>query len=262
MRILIFLLLTCFASLSFGQFPNEVGTVKSFKIRKMTITATEYENNKIKEKNYIVNEFDENGNNISFSLLNKKKKLEYFSNTIYFTQEHKEIRKEFNGDSSLLSIYIGIKDTLKNTQTNLQISSNGDTLVYQIRYLNKFGKDSLLYTWTKNSPEFMITGRWDYDSLGNLLSINSQSYYTKQDRDCELRYSLEDKLISKTCNTKEENITYFYEDKTGSLYRVKAYCVAGGKRVATKNEDGLVTNISYTDKKGKILTNIKFEYDK
>jgi hypothetical protein len=106
----------------------------------------------------------------------------------------------------------------------------------------------------------MLISEKRFDNNGNLLS--SQSYNYQKSGNCMTMRDSKNKLVSIKCNDENKEIRKIIKDSEGYLSGIKLVSEKGGERIETKLENGLVEKVEYFSKKGKLLAEIRYTYEK
>lgn len=239
-------------------------------IIKIIIEGFEYKNDSLIKQTYLVDELDKFGNTVSFKTYDLNDSLvretKYkFSND--GTTEYGEMRDK-NGN--LKYSLVTIKNEEKRSIRKMQINSKSDTLVEQIWIKDNNLNDSILFNvrngkrivthkWNYNQGD-MLTSEERFDKNGNLLT--NQSYTYQKSGKCMKKSDDSNKLISHKCVQGNKEIWKLLKNSEGYRSGIKLVSEIGGERIETKLENGLVEKIEYVSKKGKLLAEIRYIYEK
>jgi len=239
-------------------------------ISKKIIQGFEYQNDSIVKQTYLVDELDKFGNTISFrkydlnDSLVRETKYKFSDDG---TTEYGEMRDK---DGNLKYSMVTIKNKEKRSIRRMQINSKNDTLVEQIWIRDKNLNDSILYRvkngkrivsrkWNYNQGN-MLTSEERYDKNGNLIS--NQSYTYQKNGNCMKKRNDRNKLVSHKCKKGNKEIRKILKNSEGYRAGIKLVSEKGGERIETKLENGLLEKIEYYSRKGKLLAEIKYTYEK
>jgi hypothetical protein len=246
---------------------NPDSLISKNKIKKCIIKAEEFENDSLVQSAKQIEIYNEDGQPSSFTSYDQDDKQTHIYTYYYhdggLTKETFDINQ--NGDTAFRQIFKHTQDgrIIENYQIKYK---TGDTLVKQKWIKDHQGKDSVLYT----AGKLMI--QWFYDSEGNLIrkkvdigNIHQDENYTaKKQNDCTITYNNNGKkkeIISKQCISGNVKTNYYFKNSTGYLFGIKLIHSEGSKRIETKNEKGLVTEIVYMDAKDHVTARITYTYE-
>ncbi len=254
---------------SFSQAVYSEAELIEYNIKEVNIIAREYINGEIIKEVKVKNVINEYGKSTEFTTYKPDGAIKSLIKTYYIDEGRTEIDTNFREDGTIKDFRI-IKESLdRSTISNYQISSANDTLVAQVRYMNKAGKDSLLIT-TINSKTF-VSLKWEYDGKGRL---EKSTFYNTDGRvrfiekvkyenggKCEVVTNNKGVIRERNCFADGDEVTRFYYDRTGYLYGIKLEKKHLGKRIKERNEKGLVKRVAHFDRKENILSEIIYEYN-
>ncbi|WP_298903458.1 hypothetical protein [uncultured Psychroserpens sp.] len=269
MRYLIILITILSFSNLYAQVNEQEILIKNG-ITKRIIQGFEYKNDSLIKQTYLVDQLDEFGNTISFREYDLNDSLVEETKYKFSDDGMTEYGEMRDKDGKLKYTIVTIKNKEKRSIRRMQISSKNDTLVEQVWIRDKNLNDSILYRvrngkkivshkWNYNQGH-MLTSKEQYDKNGNLFS--SQSYTYEKSGNCMKKRGNRNKLVSIKCKDGNKNIWKILKDNVGYLSGIKLVLEKGGERIETKLENGLIEKIEYFSKKGKLLAQIKYTYER
>ena len=253
--------------LSYSQHNTEKELMEN-NVKEIFITAREYDDDTIAKEvksRYILDEF---GNSLEYIKYAQDGSINKSSKSYYQDNGKTTIDTTFRDTGEIQSVKVYTKDLDKNTITYSQIKPPNDTLITQIRYRNKKDKDSVVIS-TKGSKTY-LSNKWEYNKDGDLEKTTAyrpdgsiwklEKIKYRNDGKCTLYFDEKGRKKTKICRDNGEKIIFFYEDSVGYLYGIKLTSKNKGKRVAKRDEKGLVKAVQYLDKKGNIDSEIVYQY--
>ena len=240
------------------------------KITKKIISGFEYKNDSLIKHTYFIEEFDKFGNTISFTKYDLNHSIIKQTKYNLSNDGTTEFGEIYDKNGNLKYSMITIKNKEKRSIRKMQINSNNDTLNEQIWIRDKNLNDSVLYrvkngkrtiirNWNYNQGN-MLTSEKRYDGNGNL--ILKETYTYQIDGNCIKKRNSRNKIVFHKCKKANQEIVKFLTNSEGYLAGIKLVSEKGGEKIETKLENGLTEKIEYFSKKGKLLAEIKYKYEK
>lgn len=211
-------------------------------------------------------------NNISNEISEAKTNPEKILSIIEVDSDSLFISAELDKNGNIINKLVRIFDANKNNIENYQIR-NGDTLNWQKRQYNEFGKYTKLFNKQKKGNEFLLTMEWSYDQKGSeieektyndsgkLIEFNKNEVEYKKNEivSTKFLYVNGKGFIKRQKEIQSGNIrkTYFFENKSGFNYGLKIVYVNGGMRIEERDEANNLKEIKIFDSDKNLTIHIK-----
>ncbi|RRJ91502.1 hypothetical protein EG240_05710 [Paenimyroides tangerinum] len=211
-------------------------------------------------------------NNISNAISGAKTNPVKTHSIIEIDSDSLYVSAEIDKNGDIISKIIRIYDENKNNIEKYQVRK-GDTIDWQKREYNEFGKYTKLYNKQKESNDFILSMEWTYDEKGNqivekkyndlgkLIEYHKNEIEYKKNEFISTRFSYENGkgFVKKQKNITSGNIqkTYFYENKSGYNYGLKLVFVNGGMQIVERDAADNLKELKVFDRDNNLTILVK-----
>ncbi|MFD1015171.1 hypothetical protein [Winogradskyella rapida] len=232
------------------------------------IEAFQYDKGElIKQKHHVLT-YDRYGNQVGFKTLNTAGDLITETRSYYSEDGQTKYDTIRDANEALKHLSIITRHRAQRYTQFLKIAPKGDTLVQQLKYVDRNLNDSILFN-IKNKKRLTLQ-KWDYNDGGMLISKSWYDEKGRLKRQDEYTYHINGKckkirnknryIVGNQCKDKLTTIDKFSYPQKAELYGITLNYEKGGKRIITRNDMGLTESLEVVSKKGKRLAFMSFQY--
>ncbi|MDC7998034.1 hypothetical protein [Gilvibacter sediminis] len=239
-------------------------------IRSMRIEGVEYNKGKISKQTFNLEEFDQYGNTTVFKAMDEDNNIKTEIVYNYSPDGNTRYEKQFDKAGELKYTFVTITNREDRSLRRLQIGTAKDTFVDQTRYRGVNLKDSIMYSVKFGAR--VLDWKWEYDDEGRLIGetrydgfgdpMYEATYTYEIEGDCVKRFDQDGDLDLHECISGNTEVLHMLRTFDGFLYGLRLPFEEGGKMVTTKTQEGLDARRQYFSKKGDLMAEITYTYQK